>query len=79
MGSLKKVRVSHDGKGSRRDWFLEKIEVANDKTGKSYTFIANEWLSKSKKESKGLTIDVPLLAKDGYDAIDKTDYRIKGE
>jgi hypothetical protein len=45
------------------------------KTRKSYLFVANEWLSKTKKGSKGLTIDVPLF-KDGHETIESTDYKI---
>ena len=29
IGSLKKVRVSHDAKGVRKEWFLDKIEMTN--------------------------------------------------
>jgi hypothetical protein len=75
IGALKKVRVSHDGKGSRRDWLLDRIEMTNMKTGKSYLFVCKEWLSKSKKGSKGLSIDLPVY-KRGEETIQNTDYKI---
>ena len=76
IGSLRKVRVSHDAHGSRKDWFLEQIEATNMQTGKSYLFVAREWLSKSRADSRGLTVDVPLF-KDGHETIATTDYRIE--
>lgn len=77
IGSLKKVRVSHDAKGSRKDWFLDRIEMTNMKTKKQYVFVCQEWLSKSKEGSKGLSIDIPLF-KDGQETISTTDYKITG-
>ena len=78
IGPLKKVRVTHDAKGSRKEWFLERIEMTNMKTKKQYVFVCQEWLSKTKKESKGLSIDVPLF-KDGQETISTTDYKISGK
>jgi hypothetical protein len=73
IGSLKKVRVSIDGKGSRREWFLDRIEATNMKTRKTYLFVAQDWLSKAKKGS--LSIDIPLF-KDGRETIGTTDYKL---
>ena len=75
IGPLKKVRASIDAKGSRKEWFLDRIEMTNMKTKKQYVFVCQEWFSKSKKESKGLTIDIPLY-KDGHETISTTDYKI---
>lgn len=72
IGSLRKVRVTTDAKGSRKDWFLERIELTNLKTKKQYVFVADAWLSK-----KNLSIDVPLF-KDGREAITTTNYRLTG-
>ena len=77
IGSLKKVRCSIDGRGVRKEWFLNFIEVTNMVTRKQYLFVAEEWLSKSKRESRGLTIDVPLF-KGGQETIQKSDYKIHG-
>lgn len=72
LGSLKKVRVSMDAKGSRKEWFLERIELTNLKTKKMYVFVAEAWLSK-----KNMSIDVPLF-KDGREAIGTTTYKVSG-
>lgn len=72
IGAFKKVRVSHDAKGSRKDWFLDRIEMTNMKSKKQYVFVAQSWLSKSAK-----VIDVPLY-KDGKELINTTNYKISG-
>lgn len=69
LGSIKKVRVTTDAKGSRKDWFCERIELTNLKTKKQFVFVAEAWLSK-----KNLSIDVPVL-KDGREAIGATTYK----
>lgn len=73
LGSLKKCRLTMDGKGSRKDWFVERIELTNLKTKKQYVFVAETWLSK-----KNPSIDVPVI-KDGREAIASTTYRISGK
>ena len=75
IGGLKKVRVVQDARGTRKDWFLERIEVTNMKTRKQSVFVCQEWLSKNKEISRGLTIDIPLF-KDGEETIATTDYKI---
>ncbi|RNA20947.1 lipoxygenase homology domain-containing 1 isoform X1, partial [Brachionus plicatilis] len=75
IGSLKKVRVSHDGKGSRKEWFLDRIEMTNAKTKKQYVFVAEQWLSKKRADSRGLSIDVPVF-RNNEQTIGMTDYKI---
>lgn len=75
IGSLKKVRVSHDGKGTRNEWYLDRIEMTNMKTKKQYVFVADQWLSKKREGSRGLSIDVPLF-KNNEETIGTTDYKI---
>lgn len=77
VGSLKKVRCSIDGRGVRKEWFLNCVEVTNMLTRKQYLFVAEEWLSKTKRDSRGLTVDIPLF-KAGQETIQKTDYKIHG-
>lgn len=79
IGNLKKVRVSHDNKGSRKHWFLDRVEMTNLLTRKLYVFDCQKWLSmkKEKYNSDGITIDIPLL-KGGKETIHKTTYRISG-
>ena len=78
IGSLKKIRVSHDGKGARKEWYLECVEMTNMLTNKQYLFMCKQWLSKSKENSKGLTVDISLY-KSGKKLIDSTSYKISGE
>jgi hypothetical protein len=77
IGSLKKVRVSHNNKGSRKDWFLDRIEMTNLVTQKLYVFDCQKWLSKNKDISEGISLDVPLI-KGGKETIHKTSYKISG-
>ena len=72
------MRVSIDAKGVRKEWFLDKIEMTNMNTRKQYLFVCQEWLSKNRSGSRGLTIDIPLF-KDGHETIQKTDYKITGQ
>ena len=78
VGSLKKVRVSHDGKGARKHWFLDRVEMTNLQTQKLYQFECQKWLSKNKDISEGLSIDIPLH-KAGKDTINYTSYKISGK
>ena len=78
IGALKKVRVAINGRGVRKEWFLNAIEMTNMQSRKQFLFVAEEWLSKNSERSRGLTIDVPLF-KAGQETIQKTDYRISGK
>jgi hypothetical protein len=69
--------VTIDARGTRKEWFLEKIEMTNMNTRKQYLFGCQEWLSRTREGSRGLSIDIPLY-KDGEDTIKKTDYKISG-
>jgi hypothetical protein len=77
IGSLKKVRVSHDGKGSRKEWFLDRVELTNMKTKKQHVFVCQKWLSKTRQDGVGLSVDIPLF-KHGEETIGTTSYRLSG-
>jgi hypothetical protein len=74
IGNLKKVRVTSDAKGTRKEWFLHRIEMTNMKTKKQYVFVYDNWISKS---GKGLSVDIPLM-KDGHETIGNTNYIVTG-
>ena len=74
IGSLKKVRVTIDARGARKEWFLNCIELTNMMSKKQYLFVCEEWLSRNQDR---LTLDVPLF-KAGQETIPKTDYKITG-
>ncbi|KAL4225451.1 Lipoxygenase y domain-containing protein 1 [Mactra antiquata] len=72
VAPLKKMRVECDGKGSRPDWYLEKIELRNMATGTLSVFNCQGWFSKSKGE---LSRDIPAKER-GKVLIDKTNYKV---
>lgn len=74
VAPLKKIRVFHDGKSSRPDWFLEKIELRSLATGDLYTFNCSQWLSKTLGEKK-LSYDFPATVK-GKQVIKSTTYKV---
>ncbi|XP_075684221.1 oxygen-regulated protein 1 [Rhinoderma darwinii] len=47
IGKLYKIRIGHDGSGDHHEWELKQITLRQMKNGKTFTFEANRWLSKS--------------------------------
>ncbi|XP_013416715.1 lipoxygenase homology domain-containing protein 1 isoform X2 [Lingula anatina] len=74
IGAIKKLRIGHDGKGSRSDWFLEKVELRNMDTGDLTVFKCNDWLSKNKGDGK-ISRDLAATVR-GKQQIKKTNYKI---
>ncbi|XP_078580092.1 lipoxygenase homology domain-containing protein 1-like isoform X2 [Branchiostoma floridae x Branchiostoma japonicum] len=74
VGELKKIRVSHNGKGSRPDWYLEKITLRNQDSGELSVFILDDWISKNKGDGQ-LTKDIPASV-GGKATIKKTTYKV---
>ncbi|XP_063957148.1 lipoxygenase homology domain-containing protein 1-like [Lytechinus pictus] len=52
IAPLKKVRIGHNGKGSRTDWYLNKVTLRNMETGDLTTFKCEGWLSKTMGDKK---------------------------
>lgn len=48
LGKLFKVKIRHDDSGLSADWFLDKIEISDDRD--KYAFLCERWLSKSKED-----------------------------
>lgn len=44
VGSLKKIRISHDGKGVNSGWHLKKLVINAPDLNRSWKFICNKWL-----------------------------------
>jgi hypothetical protein len=78
VGSLRKIRVWHDGKGQRPSWFLNTIILKNLKNDKEWTFPCNNWLSKTRAEDKLTVRDLPAVF-DGKLTVEDTSYKIKVE
>ncbi|CAB4019689.1 lipoxygenase homology domain-containing 1-like, partial [Paramuricea clavata] len=47
VGKLRKMRIGHEGKGNRTNWYLDKVIIRNDDTGSVSVFKCNDWLSKT--------------------------------
>ena len=52
VAPIKKLRVGHNGKGSRPEWYLEKVELRNMDTGDLTVFKAGSWFSTKKGDGK---------------------------
>uniref|UniRef100_A0A8C4UPX1 Lipoxygenase homology domains 1 n=1 Tax=Falco tinnunculus TaxID=100819 RepID=A0A8C4UPX1_FALTI len=52
LGILYKIKIRHDNSMSRPDWFLEKVEILDETTEESFTFLCERWLSKKKEDKK---------------------------
>ncbi|XP_078459707.1 uncharacterized protein LOC144724448 [Lampetra planeri] len=47
IGTIMKISVAHDGTGLFDDWFLEKIDIEDEKSKVTYTFTSNVWVYKN--------------------------------
>ncbi|XP_041351730.1 lipoxygenase homology domain-containing protein 1-like [Gigantopelta aegis] len=45
LGELEYLTVEHDGLQKRHSWYLEKVEVTNLKTDRTWVFVCKNWLS----------------------------------
>ncbi|XP_009078006.1 PREDICTED: lipoxygenase homology domain-containing protein 1-like, partial [Acanthisitta chloris] len=64
VAPLRKMRVRIDGKGTRPDWFLERIILKNLTNQETATFTYGEWLSKLKNEKGTLVCEMPAVIND---------------
>nr|KAG5694176.1 hypothetical protein BaRGS_016022 [Batillaria attramentaria] len=74
VAPLKKIRIALDGKGSRKSWYLEKIELRNMDTGTLSVFKYDGWLGKGKEGAK-MSVDIAATER-GKPVIEKTSYEI---
>ncbi|XP_074850459.1 lipoxygenase homology domain-containing protein 1 isoform X1 [Carettochelys insculpta] len=61
IAPLRKMRIRTDGKGSRPDWFLEKIVMKNLSNQEVTTFTYSEWLSKLRNTKGALVCEMPAV------------------
>lgn len=59
LGELFKLKIRHDNAGFSADWFLDRVEVSDDR--RKYKFVCERWLSDSKEDKK---IERTLFEKD---------------
>ena len=50
VGELTKVRIWHDNKFLKANWFLESVEIINESNDEKYLFLCNRWLAKDKDD-----------------------------
>ena len=60
-GDLTKVLIEHDNKGFGAGWFLERVEVINQASNRTWTFPCAKWLDKSRGDG---TISRELYPRD---------------
>jgi hypothetical protein len=48
LGDLQRIHIGHDNSGFGSAWFLDKVVIEDEHTGKQYTFFGQRWLDKSK-------------------------------
>ncbi|CAI9555466.1 unnamed protein product, partial [Staurois parvus] len=76
IAPFKKMRVWIDGKGSRPEWFLEKIILKNMSNEEETTFTYGDWLSKTKGEKRQLSVEMAAVV-DEEEMVDTTTYTIQ--
>jgi hypothetical protein len=52
LGNLSRVRIRHDNTGVGPGWFLDKITVQNEGSGKTWVFPCNRWLATDEDDGR---------------------------
>ncbi|KAM3928088.1 oxygen-regulated protein 1 [Leptodactylus fuscus] len=60
IGELYKIRIGHDGSGEHPEWELIQVILQKLKSGKTFTFEANRWLSKTRGNGD-LMCELPVI------------------
>ncbi|XP_040192273.1 lipoxygenase homology domain-containing protein 1 [Rana temporaria] len=76
IAPFKKMRVWIDGKGSRPEWYLDKIILKNMSNEEETTFTYDDWLSKTKGEKRQLSCELAAVV-DEEEMVDTTTYIIQ--
>lgn len=82
LGELSKLRIRHDNTGSlvgNTHWHLDSVEVQDLRSQKTYTFLCNKWLSKSKDDGQLVRELTPQMDGNGSQTPrrgDRTEYEI---
>ena len=50
LSELVKLRIGHDNRGVGPGWFLEKVTVEDESTGKVFEFPCHRWLAKDEDD-----------------------------
>lgn len=60
LGEIKHVTIGHDGRGIGSGWFLDKVFVTHENTGKRWVFPCNRWLDKGEDDGTVLIVELVL-------------------
>ena len=50
LGELVKLHIGHDNRGVGPGWFLEKVTVEDESSGKVFEFPCHRWLAKDEED-----------------------------
>ncbi|KAM9308372.1 oxygen-regulated protein 1 [Gastrophryne carolinensis] len=75
VGKIYKIRIGHDGTGDNPEWKLERITLKQMRSGETYQFEANRWLSR-KHGNCELVCEIPVV-KNGAHVFPVVNYEIK--
>ncbi len=45
VGDLERIRIGHDNQGVSAGWFLHRVVIRNERTGKEWIFSCDRWLA----------------------------------
>lgn len=60
LGDLEKIKIGHDNSGFGAAWYLEKVEIFNPNSQRTYLFNCQNWLSKNEGDGK-ITRELPAI------------------
>ena len=52
IGELKKIEIEHDDSGIGSNWHLDRVEIKELGSGKSWQFPCGQWLAKDKGDGQ---------------------------
>ncbi|XP_078590366.1 lipoxygenase homology domain-containing protein 1-like isoform X4 [Branchiostoma floridae x Branchiostoma japonicum] len=62
IGEIYKIRLSHDGTGTRQAWFIEKMKMKDRHTKQEFLFTPCTWLSDQSEQ--GAMVELPAIRPD---------------
>ncbi|HEY3143846.1 MAG TPA: PLAT/LH2 domain-containing protein [Acidimicrobiales bacterium] len=52
LGEVSRLRVRHDDAGLGRAWYLDRIAIRNEESGREWTFPCNRWLARHEDDGE---------------------------
>lgn len=52
LGELYKIRIRHDDSGRNSGWFLDRVLITNEDTGKEWLFPCGRWLARDEDDGQ---------------------------